>query len=462
MNTFLRIYKYGRGRAILFMALGCLLAAVVPAAVMSALPPMAQPGQLPTLDDAMQKSIIDKITAALNKAYVFADQAVSIDSVLHAKLTAGAYREVTDPALFTRQLITDTRTVCKDRHLSLAAFPPSELKPGNPEDSVRLAEQEKESLRKSNFGFRKVEILPGNIGYLEFDSFADAALAGETAVSAMNFLANTDALIIDLRQNGGGDASMIQLLSGYFLRESEHLVSWYHRETDETIQSYSLPYVPGKRLLDTPLYILTSENTFSAAEEFTYDLKNLKRATIVGDTTGGGAHTVADTLFDFGNFQIGLRIPSGRSISPITKTNWEGVGVLPDLAVPADQALLAAKLEAIKNLLGKATDDRQKAALTWAQAALENEFHPFNLASKTLKQYAGVFGPRRIFMENQALIYQREGRPKYRLLPMGQDLFGLEGLDYFRLKFERNEKGIIAGLIGFYDDGRQDKNEKTK
>jgi hypothetical protein len=432
------------------------------AVVNCAMPSMAQPGQLPALDTATQKAIIDKVTSTLNKAYVFADQAASIDSLLHAKLSAGAYREATDPALFARQAMTDVRTVCKDRHLSLATFLPSELNPSDPKDSLRLAEQDRENQRKSNFGFKKVEILPGNIGYLEFDRFADAARAGETAVGAMNFLANTDALIIDLRQNGGGDASMIQLLTGYFLRESQLLVSWYHRENDETIQSYSLPYVPGQRLLDTPLYILTSRNTFSAAEEFTYDLKNLKRATVIGDTTGGGAHTVADTLFDFGTFQIGLRIPSGRSISPVTKTNWEGVGVIPDLVVPADQALLAAKLEATKNLQVKAADDHQKGVLAWAQAGLENELHPYSLATKNLIQYTGVFGPRRIFLENRALIYQREDRPKYRLVPMGQDLFSLEGLDYFRLKFERNEKGTIEGLIGLYDDGRQDKNEKTK
>jgi retinol-binding protein 3 len=453
--------NFWRGKVLLLTIVAGLFFGTA-AVVNCAMPSMAQPGQLPALDTATQKAIIDKVTSTLNKAYVFADQAASIDSLLHAKLSAGAYREATDPALFTQQAMTDVRTVCKDRHLSLATFLPSELNPSDPKDSLRLAEQDRENQRKSNFGFKKVEILPGNIGYLEFDRFADAARAGETAVAAMNFLANTDALIIDLRQNGGGDASMIQLLTGYFLRESQLLVSWYHRENDETIQSYSLPYVPGQRLLDTPLYILTSKNTFSAAEEFTYDLKNLKRATVIGDTTGGGAHTVADTLFDFGTFQIGLRIPSGRSISPVTKTNWEGVGVIPDLVVPADQALLAAKLEATKNLQAKAADDHQKGVLAWAQAGLENELHPYRLATKNLNQYPGVFGPRRIFLENRALIYQREDRPKYRLVPMGQDLFSLEGLDYFRLKFERNEKGTIEGLIGLYDDGRQDKNEKTK
>ena len=425
-------------------------------------PRLARPGELPAIDASIQAAIIDSIGAAMGKAYVFADIAARMDSLLRAKLTAGEYRELTDPADFMRKVSEDMSGVYNDKHLQAGAFAPFDLTAqGQRADDPKLSEEFKENLRKANFGFRKMEILPGNIGYLELRQFAPTPIAGETAVGVMNFLSNADAVIIDLRQNGGGSASMIQLLTGYFFEEPQHLVSWYRRETDETEQSYSQAYVPGKRMYEMPLYILTSNFTGSAAEEFTYDLKNLKRATIIGETTGGAAHTVSDVFFDFRTFVVGQRVPSGRAISPITKTNWEGIGVEPDISVPADKALPTAKLEAIKKLSEKVEDEGAKATLAWAQASLENEINPYNLPDKDLKQYAGNFGPRRIFMEGGALFYQREGRPKYRMVAMAKDLFGLEGLDYFRLQFSRNEQGSIDGLIGLYDDGRQDHNPRT-
>ena len=142
-----------------------------------------------------------------------------------------------------------------------------------------------------NFGFEKVERLKGNVGYIDLRGFTPAEFSAETIVAAMNFVANTDALIFDLRQNGGGDPATVALLSSYlFGPEPVHLNSLYWREGDTTHQWWTLPFVPGKRYAGKDVYVLTSKRTFSAAEEFTYNLKNLKRATIIGETTGGGAH----------------------------------------------------------------------------------------------------------------------------------------------------------------------------
>ena len=157
------------------------------------------------------------------------------------------------------------------------------------------------------------------------------------AVGAMAFLANCDALIIDLRDNGGGNPEMIQLLSSYFFSgEPRHLNSFYYRLDEKTEQYWTLPYVPGSKLADTDLYVLTSSYTFSGAEEFTYNLKNMKRATIVGETTGGGAHPVRMEILN-DHFAIG--VPYARAVNPISKTNWEGTGIEPDVKVPAAQAL---------------------------------------------------------------------------------------------------------------------------
>src|SRR5262249_36093703 len=192
----------------------------------------------------------------------------------------------------------------------------------------------REFLRTSNCGFEKIERLPGNVGYLEFRQFAPPGICADTASAAMNFLANADAVIIDLRRNGGGDPAMVALISSYlFDAEPVHLNDLYFRPDNSTRQWWTLPYVPGKRLgSKKDVFVLTSKRTFSAAEEFTYNLKSLNRATIVGETTGGGAHPGGSRRI---NDHFAIWVPSGRAINPITKTNWEGTGVTPDIDVPA-------------------------------------------------------------------------------------------------------------------------------
>src|SRR5260370_34148345 len=169
-----------------------------------------------------------------------------------------------------------------------------------------------------NCGFDKVEILSGNVGYVKFNMFADPEVCGPTAVAAMNFLANVDAIIFDLRENHGGDPNMIAFLSTYLFSESTHLNDLWERKDDSTNQYWTLPYVPGKRLDGKPAYVLTSKQTFSGAEEFSYNLKNLKRATIIVEPTGGGAHPVnRHRIHD--HFMIPLPFPPPTN--PLSNTN---------------------------------------------------------------------------------------------------------------------------------------------
>jgi C-terminal processing protease CtpA/Prc len=202
-------------------------------------------------------------------------------------------------------------------------------------------------MEEANCGFEKVEHLSGNVGYLKFNFFADPEICGGTAVAAMNFLANVEALIVDLRQNGGGDPKMVALVSTYLFATPTHLNDLWERKSGETQQYWTLPYVPGKRLPTVPVFVLTSHRTFSGGEEFTNNLKVLRRATIVGEVTGGGAHPVAGHRID-DRFTIG--VPFARAINPTTKTNWEGVGVEPDVKVPAAEALTTAQALAAKEL----------------------------------------------------------------------------------------------------------------
>jgi C-terminal processing protease CtpA/Prc len=193
--------------------------------------------------------------------------------------------------------------------------------------------------RHDRSAFVKVEQLDGNVGYVKFNGFFDVEFCGPTASAAMNFVAGSRALIVDLRDNGGGSPAMVAYVSSYLFSTRTHLNDLWTRRTGATEEFWTRD-VPGRRFGgEKPVYVLTSARTFSGAEEFTYNLKSLKRATIVGETTGGGAHPVSAHPIDE-HFVIG--VPFARAVNPITHTNWEGVGVAPDVKVLAADALATA------------------------------------------------------------------------------------------------------------------------
>jgi len=352
--------------------------------------------------------------------------------------------------------------VSKDKHLGFAYAPEQAAemrrRMSQNEDEARAArERQLAAAKRDNFGFRRVEQLAGNIGYLDFRYFASASRGGGTAVAGLNFLAHCDAVIIDLRRNGGGDPSQIQLISSYFFPEPTHLNDIYTRSEDKTENFWTLPYVPGTLLDHADLYILTSARTFSGAEEFSYNMKNLKRATLIGETTGGGAHPT-DALIVQTDFV--LRVPMARAINPITKTNWEGTGVTPDIQVPAAQAFDRAYTMALEKLAVKASDAQRKSELEWILVGQKAKLNSPGVNEKILKTCVGVYGDRKVTLENGVLQYQRTG-PKYRLTPLTEMLFAVEGLDDFRVEFVVKQ-GKAVELIGLYDDGTRQPSPRTK
>ena len=303
-----------------------------------------------TIDAATRTQVIDGILKRLNDSYVFPDVAKKMEQSIRERVGKKEYDQITSAKQFATKLTEDLQAVSKDKHLrvrySHRAIP--ERGPQR-EPTAEEREERKRSLTWSNHGFAKVERLPGNIGYLEFYNFMDEELGADTVAAAMNFINGTEALIIDMRKNGGGNPAMVALICSYlFGPEPVHLNDLYWREGNRTDEFWTRKEVAGKRYLNKDVYVLTSKRTFSGAEEFTYNLKNLKRATIVGETTGGGAHPG-------GGFRItenfGMFVPTGRAISPITKTNWEGTGVTPDVSVPAEHALLVTRIMALKKLV---------------------------------------------------------------------------------------------------------------
>jgi hypothetical protein len=343
---------------------------ILPGLVLAPQVSLGQKGAGPDfpVDARMRTDAIEGALARLTEAYVFPEVAAKMEEAVRARLARGEYDQITSARQLCDKLTADLREVSKDKHLGMMYFkdvlhqPPKEPKGIGPEELERRGKQDRERRRKNgalvNYGFEKCERLHGNIGYLDFRMFADPEHAGETAAAAMAFLANTDALLVDMRQNGGGDPAMVAFMCSWFFEGDRpvHLNDIYNRRDNSTQQFWTLAYLPGRRYLDKDVYILTSRRTFSGAEEFTYNLKNLKRATVVGETTGGGAHpTDVHPIND----HFAIRVPYARAINPITKTNWEGTGVTPDVACPADHALKIAHLMALKRQKEKVIDPRQ-------------------------------------------------------------------------------------------------------
>jgi hypothetical protein len=419
----------------------------------------AQPARGPgePVDAAARAKIVARVAEALNETYVFPDVAKKMEASIRQKLKTGAYDKIAYSAELAEALSRDLREVSKDKHLRIVYAPsaPPGFDSKGPRDPA-AREQERRELGAINFGFEKVERLAGNVGYLDLRGFIGAELGGETAHAAMNFLAHSDAVIIDLRQNGGGEPSMIQLITSYFFEEPTHLNSFYIRKGNLTHQFWTSAHVPGKRMTDIPVYVLTSKRTFSAAEEFTYNLKNLKRATIVGETTGGGAHPVEPRYL--ADVRMMAIIPFGRAVNPITNTNWEGTGVAPDIQVSADKALEAAHLDALKKLQAKAQDERQKQRLAWAIQKVEALATPVTLSADVLKGLVGNYGPRVLSYENGSLWFQREqGGLKVRAVPMTADTLMLEGIDAVRFRIEKDGSGKVIGLTELFADGNGNK-----
>ncbi len=327
--------------------------------------------------------VLKKIIAELKKSYIDEYKAIEMVEFLDENIWSGKYDRIESAEEFAFVLTQDMRSISKDLHLELI-YSNQSLET----ESTQKAEEDwlNELLQNNGYGVKQKRILSGNIGYLEIPFFGPINQCADSLFEAMKFVSSTDALIIDLREcRGSLDPDMVPLLSAYFFEKPVHLFDFENREENTVRQMWSAAYVPGPKYLDKPLYILTSGRTFSGGEEFAYDMKHLGRAKLIGQVTKGGANPKYPVQL---TSHFIITIPKERSINAVTKTNWEQVGVQPDVLVNSSLALTESHILAVEDILSGLKNQIEFEKLLTLLAELEQDKPQLKKVSVRLNGFA--------------------------------------------------------------------------
>jgi len=305
--------------------------------------------QGPALDAARRTSVIERTAELMLENYGFAEGAERAAADVRARAKRGEYDGVDSPARLAELLSRNLADSTGDRHVRVKF---GAQRAPDPLAAEVETQEELEQLRRDaeaeGFGIGATRVLDGNVGYLEFKRFFRAELAGDALAAAMRQLASTDALILDLRESRGGDPVMVVLAASWlFDGRPRHWNDMLRRLDGSTTQFWTAAWLPGARYVDKPVYVLTAQRTFSAPESLAYELQQTRRATIVGEPTGGGAHSGAWFPLDD---RFAVFVPLSRYVSATSGGDWEGVGVGPDVACEAAQALERAHRLALAQL----------------------------------------------------------------------------------------------------------------
>ncbi|MES2275998.1 MAG: S41 family peptidase [Bacteroidota bacterium] len=422
--------------------------------------------QIP-LTKLVKKEVVDSLSKSLIKNYIFPDTARRMGNKIRENLAKGLYDTISNPRDFARKLTKDLRSVYNDLHLSMNFNPNAEknLMDTSPKNTAENDAKDLEAARSQNYGFIKTELLKGNVGYVQFNQFYPLTDdAKKTVESAFTFLKYSDGLIINLRDNRGGSPDMVKYICSFLFSKPTHINDLFEHRTGKTQQYWTEPVKGYEGLTGIPVYVLTNGRTFSAAEEFAYDLQSQRRGKVVGEATGGGAHPVSFQLTGHGFIAL---VPYARALNPITKTNWEAVGVKPDLAVDPDNAIDAALLNFYDDRIAVLTDSVTKAPFAWDRAMLYANLHPQIVDPSLLKSYTGIFKFREnvgetITFEQGALYAKAEVGKSSRLIALSANIFKPEHNDTYKLEFVKDATGQISQVKLIFDDGsaRIDKKEK--
>ncbi len=395
-------------------------------------------------------AVIDSLNNVLNNQYVFPDKAKNISIYLASQLKNKAYaNELLNPLKLAEQLQMDIAKIHRDPHMHINYDPGFHVQQYLAPSEAAI-NQAKKYWKENNYAFTKVEILPGNIGYFTFNVFVDDIQSAKpTITSALKFLSNTSAIIIDLRDNYGGSPAMVSQIESYFFDVKTHMNDLINRSAKDTTFFYADPAKADSLNLLMPLYILTSHNTFSGGEDFSYGMQKAKRAVIVGETTGGGAHP--QMPFSVGQGFV-ISIPYARSINPVTKTDWEGTGVIPDVEAKAAIASLIAQQLIFKNqmLVAKNEEEKNKSEFYLHTVLLKNEAK--NPSLKFLSQFTGTYPDVSIYIAGGRLLCKNNADKNVsELKQIAYNRFQID--KNAQIKFFKNNREEFSSIKIYLNDG---------
>ncbi|WP_396593988.1 S41 family peptidase [Brevundimonas sp. R86498] len=398
-----------------------------------------------TLDREAQREVVTHLETALRENYVFPDRIPTITAELDRRVQS----EPIESEEFAASLAQGLVKASDDLHFSVA-FDPAEVVADRQAkaDGEATTQAQRDSERAANFGFRDARRLDGGLAYIRFDFFADPQYAQETAAGAMRFAEGAKGLIIDLRYNNGGVLELAQFLMSYLYPASKEqkFFDYFYGENGVRVErsQWNLPAVPGQRSADIPVVVLTGSTSFSAAEWMAFSLQKLGRATVIGEQTSGGAHPVTRVPIDD---RFMLQVPFGQIRDPIDGQDFEGVGVTPDLVVPASDALLAAQ-----KFLLQPQAEAGDADARWALIPVEFALSGGTVSATDLNDAAGAYEGRTLVRTPTGLVYRWRERFVLALDPIGKDLFAAQGTDDYRFRLVR-ENGRVTGLEHVWKSG---------
>jgi hypothetical protein len=376
--------------------------------------------------------------------------------LLTKKLQAGAYNAVASGDELASQLTTDLFSATSDKHLQVFfSATPQKWIPAAPlgsEEEQQREREERQANSKDNFGLQRVEVLGRNIGYLRLTRLASPAFATDKVRASMEFLRDADGLILDVRSAGGGDPELAFLLMSHLVGPDPRHVVDMERRGSKAEQVRLAGDVAHHPLQAKPIIVLTSESTFSAGEYLPYILKVLRRATLVGERTGGGAH--AGRTFEL-NPYFSAWLSVARPVVVATGDNWESRGVEPDILVPQDVALEAAQAELLRRRASELPAGEERNTLVWAAERLQAQTDRNPLTSGGAAAFVGSYGNRKITYGDGKLIYSRQGGGTFEMVRVSADTFALVGEDALRVEFIRGPNGNVVKLVGRRANGSQ-------
>ena len=406
------------------------------------------------------KALIRSITDSLDKHYIFPEKAAGISVYLQSQLKNNAYNQMLDnPRKLATQIEADIHRSHHDLHMRVHYDPDFVPQKMNNQTQEEMANA-KRFWTENNYMFKKVEVLPGNIGYFPIEGFVEEIKGAKpTITAALKFVSNTKALIIDLRKNMGGSPEMVSLIESYFFKEKSPMNHIINRSENDTTFYYADPAKSDSLFLSMPVYILTSKHTFSAAEDFSYGMQMAKRAIIVGDTTGGGAHP--QLPFSVGNGFV-VSIPFARSFNPVTKTDWEGTGVIPDVKASADEALIKAQELIFRQQLLSTTSQKEKNINLYYINSLMIIKRIIRTSLNKLSLLTGTYGGIVIYLDKNKLYCKNNYKGGFvsELYNLSNNLFVLD--ENAQIEFVKDDKGYFSQIKILVNDGNIFEEKRVK